>query len=284
LSVILEMMEVQSLWMHRPWAYSAQIGQHFKGGRIHAGHPMGPPQGNMAAAFALEALAAYKGIPLYEPFQGERIGEFTVMSPSRDWYVDQLITDFECAEQGMRGAAHPAGLLREAFKAVKQISDSTAESWDIETLYEGARTSAENESSVVLFGMPADRGVLLTGDAGTKALVSTATYAESQGISLPEVVKFIQVPNHGSRNNVSPSVLNRLIGSRSKTPPAGARLTAFVSTGKNSKGLPHNAVTNAFIRRGAKVVTTNNGLKCHRFNMEPREGWVPVAPLVFAGA
>lgn len=284
LSVVLEQMQVRELWMHRPWAHSELICQYFKDGRITDSSLAERLKEKMAAAHALEELAIGQGIPLYEPFQGDQIGAFYVLSPTKDWYVHELIADFEKSPEKKQSTSAGAGgsIWGVVIEAAKRAAALVAESWGIETLREAVNTSAENESSVVLFGTVADRGILLTGDAGIQALSAAAGYAEARGVSIPAHIQFAQVPHHGSRNNVSPSVLDRLIGQKLTTPLVDARVTAFVSAAKESETHPRSAVVNAFIRRGAKVIPTKGQAIRHHHDMGVRSGWNPVEPLPFS--
>lgn len=167
-------------------------------------------------------------------------------------------------------------------EATKRAVTAVAESWGYETLRENVSTSAENESSVVMFGLLEDRGILMTGDAGVLALSDAAEYAEAKGVSIPDYIKFAQVPHHGSRNNVSPSVLDKLIGPRSAIPISTSHITAFVSASKESSIHPCKSVVNGFIRRGAKVIETKGQIKCHFWNMGSRAGWGAVDSLSFS--
>lgn len=281
LLVVLEKLTVGQLWMHRPWEYSADIRRYFKDGRITDASLAERLKDKMAAAYALEELALSKGIPLYEPFQGAQIGAFYVMSPGSEWYVHTLIPDFAKSPEKKKASDFSESLLKSLYASAKNAVASIAESWGFETLREDVSTSAENESSVVLYGVIADRGILLTGDAGVQALSATATYAESNGVSLPNTLKFAQIPHHGSRNNVSPSVLDRLIGPKTYSPVTDARLTAFVSSAEGSETHPRKMVVNGFIRRGAKVIATKGQSKWHHYNTTWRAGWVTVESMPF---
>lgn len=281
LSVVFENLSVGELWMHRPWEYSTDICQYFKDGRITDSSLAERLKDKMAAAYALEELALEKGIPLKEPFKGSQIGAFHVMSPDKDWYVHTLIPDFAKSPEKKQAAGVDESFLKSLYASAKNAVASIAESWGFETLREDVSTSAENESSVVLFGVIAERGLLLTGDAGIQALTATANYAEAHSVSLPDILKFAQVPHHGSRNNVSPSVLDRLIGPKTYTPVTDARLTAFVSAAEGSEIHPRKMVVNGFLRRGAKVIATKGQSKWHHHNMKWRDGWVAVESLPF---
>jgi beta-lactamase superfamily II metal-dependent hydrolase len=283
LSVVVEQLSVGELWMHRPWEHSKLILDYFHDGRITDTSLANRLKDKMAAAYALEELAQEKDIPIYEPFQGAKIGEFYVLSPDKDWYVHELIADFEKSPDKKQAAyAQNNSLLRALFSSAKEGLNSVAESWGFETLREDVCTSAENESSVVLFGWIADRGILLTGDAGVQALSKAASYAEERNMSIPHCIKFAQVPHHGSRNNVSPSVLNRLLGPRSASPVSDAQITAFVSAGKGSETHPRKMVVNAFLRRNAKVMVTRAQPIRHHHKMGTRAGWTAIDSLTFS--
>jgi beta-lactamase superfamily II metal-dependent hydrolase len=282
LSVVLENLSIGELWMHRPWEHSAVIRDYFKDGRITDASLAERLKDKMAAAYALEELALEKDIPLYEPFKGSQIGAFHVMSPSKDWYVHSLIPDFAKSPEKKQAAGVDESIFKSLYASAKNAVAGIAESWGFETLREDVSTSAENESSVVLYAVIAERGILLTGDAGIQALSDTATYAESQGVSLPDKLKFTQVPHHGSRNNVSPSVLDRLIGPKTHSPVTDARLTTFVSAAKESDIHPRKMVVNGFLRRGASVMATKGQSIRHHYNMDVRNGWGAIESISFS--
>lgn len=283
LSVVLENLTVGELWMHRPWEHSEAIRQYFKDGRITDRSLAERLKDKMSAAYALEELALAKGIPLYEPFQGDQIGAFHVTSPEKNWYVHTLIPDFaKSPERSIASSFTESSIFKTLLTSAREIAAGVAESWGLETLRENVSTSAENESSVVLVGEIAEHKILLTGDAGVQALEATANYAEDRGVSLPESVKFIQVPHHGSRNNVSPSILDRLVGPRAYSPVTTVRMTAFASAAQGSETHPRKMVVNGFLRRGADVIATQGRAICFPHNMPGRSGWGPVKSLPFS--
>ena len=288
LSVVLEELRVGTLWMHRPWNYSHIILDYFKDGRISSESLKQRLQDKMRAAYELETIAASRQIPVKEPFQGENIGLFHVLSPAQDWYVHSLIPAFEkspeqkAAESAARHlATYP--LLKSITEAAKRGLTWVAEHWSGELLRDDVETSAENESSVILYGymQQEGEGIILTGDAGTQALTAAADYLERNNVSAPEHVKFIQVPHHGSRHNVSPSTLNRFLGPKLLAPPLSASKIAYVSASAESTTHPRKMVTNAFMRRGAQVIATRGQDKCYSRGTPGRPGWRPVTPLAF---
>jgi beta-lactamase superfamily II metal-dependent hydrolase len=123
------------------------------------------------------------------------------------------------------------------------------EKWDVELLKENGITAAENESSTVLFGDFGETKILLTADAGVNALYWASNYAQTAGLDIMGA-SLVQVPHHGSRRNVSPSVLDRIVGPKlPKNAPRTKR--AIVSAPKDDANHPRKMVLNAFLRRGA---------------------------------
>jgi len=287
LSVVLEQLQVGQLWMHRPWRYSSVILDYFKDGRITDKSLADRLKEEMSAAYALEEIAGKRHIPVYEPFRGLRIGDFFVLSPEENWYIHDLIPEFEKSPEQKKVEGRAAqGLAGEVLKllseAAKGAASWIADQWDAEYLREDVETSAENESSVVLFGEFTGRGILLTGDAGIQALTAAVDYTESNGVLLPSILRFIQVPHHGSRHNVSTPVLDRIVGPRKPVDDGATTKTAFVSAGKESTTHPRKMVINAFCRRGASVYPTNGQIIWHHQDMPARPTFIPLTPLPFS--
>ncbi|WHY63272.1 ComEC/Rec2 family competence protein [Cytobacillus firmus] len=276
LITVVEELEIGELWMHLPWEHSSKIRDLFKDGRITDNSLAEKIKTSLNTAYQLYERACEKEIPICEPFEGALIGEFKVLSPLEDWYVNYLLPDFpnlpERREQNVVSKA-----LSEVYSKLLEWIEET---WDKETLSENYEsTGARNESSVVLYANVDDYKVLLTGDAGKQALHNSADYAESIGVDLKEC-SFVQMPHHGSRRNVSPSVLDRIIGERV---PEGDQptTTTYVSVSKQTEDHPKKIVVNAFIRRGAKVFETRGSTIRHHKNMPARTNWNSLTPLTF---
>lgn len=289
LSIVLNQLRVGTLWMHRPWNHSHLICDYFRDGRITDVSLIRRLQEKMRAAYELEQIAQGKEVEIREPFQGDQIGHFRVISPARDWYVHELIPAFEKSPEiklteRLLGRAEPSGLLKTLAEAARKGLTWVTERWDLELLRENVETSAENESSVILYGyMPEDReGLLLTGDTGVRGLTAAADYLEKNNVSAAQHVNFIQVPHHGSRHNVSTSTLNRLVGPKLVLPTQASTKVAYVSASAESKTHPRKMVTNAFMRRGARVIVTRGEHKCYSRGMPGRTGWSPATPLTFS--
>lgn len=171
--------------------------------------------------------------------------------------------------------------VRNAFmKLLEAATNWLSENWSTETLREGGKTSEENESSIIQIAEFGDRRILLTGDAGLRSLGEAADLIESRLGYIPEL-RFMQIPHHGSRNNIAPSALDRWIG-KQVSEGENRKITAFVSASKESSTHPRKAVLNAFIRRGVKVVSTKGSAKRHSHNMPNRVGWSSVEPEPFS--
>jgi beta-lactamase superfamily II metal-dependent hydrolase len=124
-----------------------------------------------------------------------------------------------------------------------------------------------------------DEKFLLTGDAGIRALNQSIDYANSIDTDIKEV-KIHQIPHHGGRHNVSPSVLDSLLGKKIKN-DSNSTKTAFVSVGKGTDH-PKKMVTNAYMRRGAKVFEARSSTIRHQKGTPDRPGWTTVTPTPFS--
>lgn len=249
---VLKHFTVHNLWMNRPWLYATEAFEHFHGNysvqglvdSIKEKHPY---------LVELEQLAMKKGTKIHEVFQGDQIGRFTVLAPSKKRYIE-LLPDLDKTPNSYRSedaAGQRNGILTLLAEVAKKWMD---ECWNVETLSSNPQppTSASNEGCVVQYGeLEPGKTVLLTADVGPVGLHEAADYALQLGLSRPH---FIQVPHHGSRHNVTPSVLNRWLGFPLE---AGDRVgIAFCSVGAKQSDYPRGQVKNAFMRRGYSVYST----------------------------
>ncbi len=276
LSVVMEQLSVGELWIHRPWLYVDEIINHFEVQRMTKESLERRLKEKFAASYALEELAIANSVDVFEPYQGEKIGEFMVMSPDKDWYLHTLIPDFNKTPEKKLESVFMDGIIN--------FAKTILESFDIETLKEDGMTSADNESSVILYTEFNDKGIMFTGDAGIQALNKAVDYYDYDYGSVVlsddicEKLAFIQVPHHGSRRNVSPNILDKLLGEKGQS----ENKTAFVSVGKDSTKHPKKITVNAFIRRGCKVCATQGQPIYHKHNAPNREGWSAITPLEFS--
>jgi hypothetical protein len=258
--------------MHLPWKHTNDIAKMFLDGRVTDSSVRDSLRRSLESARSLETIARRKDIPIEEPFAGmaDDSGHVVAIGPSEDYY-ESLLPLF-------RGTptAKSTGLFGAFLKSVEEAVKYIAESWHIETLSDdGDPTSAENNSSVITVIQLGDRWLLFTGDAGIPALTGAAEYVTSRGLDFSPVT-FIQVPHHGSRRNVGPTILNRIVGPRLSQ--EAILKTAFVSVAPDcAPKHPAKKVTNAFLRRGAPVHKTG-GISKHHSRNAPDRGWSASVP------
>jgi hypothetical protein len=287
LRTVLQEIPVNNLWLHVPWLLAPEAKHLFS-------DPRWTPTGLQAAVkkeydiiSEIVDLALARRITINQPFQGQSIGPFRVLSPNRAVYL-HLLPQFEKtpdpdqvaieAVSMWLGKASLIGRLVEAARA--KVENWTTETWAQERLRDGGQTSASNESSVVLYGaFENNQRVLLTGDAGVNALTWSADYAERVGLVLQQF-SFVQIPHHGSRRNVGPSVLTRLLGPI-QSEYASSRFSAYVSAPADDSTHPRKIVLNAFKRRGGIIIATQGYNKIHWGGFPMRPGYSSVDGLPF---
>ena len=269
LQTVLEEFEVSELWMLRPWDYVDELIDRFARftnkenlkKRLKEIYP------NIDA---LEEIAEEKDIPIYEPFQGKKIGDFTVLAPKKERYLD-LIVESEKTPQA----------TQESIRASILKADSSSAAWGEES-FSSEETSHENEMSVIQYANLCEKRILLTADAGRKALAEAADYAPWAGLLLPGIDRF-QVPHHGSRRNVSTEILDRWLGRilPEQLEEGSEKFTAIISASKDDDDHPRKAVVRGCIHRGAKVISTKDGSKRTGHNAPERVGWSTVSGLPY---
>jgi beta-lactamase superfamily II metal-dependent hydrolase len=272
LTVVLDELEVGELIMHLPWEHSEEIRNAFNDGRITDSSLSDRLQDAYNAAYNLWKLAKEKGIPIREPFSGEEIGAFRVLSPTKEFYQENLIYSDKTPKENK--------FIKFIKESAKKAIEYIYTTWDKEMLREDVSTSPENENSVILYGLIDGKGILFTGDAGVRGLNLAADRAESLDINL-EDCRFQQVPHHGSRRNVSSNTLNRIVGSCLQKGQS-KNMSAYISASEKSNSHPKRSVVNAYIRRGASVFTTEGNVKWHHNNMPLREDYSQAIELEFS--
>jgi hypothetical protein len=284
---ILREIPVTNLWLHIPWLLSAEAITLFKNKNWTAANLDMAIKKEYDILSELVDLAVANGTTIYYPFQGAQIGPFTVLSPSRNTYL-HLLPQFDKtpdADQTLIEQADlwigkaPGGVWALLEKAAAAVTSWLPEDWYTERLKDGGKTSASNESSVVLYADTTPGRILLTGDAGIRALWWATHYAKGRGFVLRDF-KFVQVPHHGSRRNVGPTVLNELVGPIQQE--GTEKFDVFVSAPKDDEQHPRKIVRNAFMRRGGRVIATQGSSKIWWGGFPPRQGYSAAIPLSFS--
>jgi beta-lactamase superfamily II metal-dependent hydrolase len=289
LRIVLEQMRVDRLWLHLPWIHAEQARKWglFKNKGLTEDGLSRSIRSEYSIVRELVDLASRKRCLIQTPFQGQKIGPFIVLSPHFNHY-SYLLPQFDKTPDPDEEAIRAAGMwigkaspLSRIYEALQKRTDNWVnETWENERLRDGGVTSASNESSLVLYAnLDAQNKILLTGDAGVRSLEWSIIFAREQMLPLQQF-SFVQIPHHGSRRNVGPSVLNALIGPKQ----AGRtdHFTAFVSAPKDDSDHPRKIVLNAFMRRGARVVATQGTSKVHWGGFPVREGYTNAAHAYFS--
>ena len=284
LSVVMENMTVNKVLMHCPWDYVDYIYDLVTDGRITKeslkrklieGHPY---------AYKVYEQAVSKGIPIHHAFSDRENHEIPclhILGPSSQHYVNQLV-NFRSITEVTEDVDPNDGLLKGLLEAAQKAINYLSEAWDDEKLVDPAAdaTSSENNSSVVLCFDFDGKKHLFTGDAGVSSLDMAASRMDSLGLPLQDF-SFVQAPHHGSKRNIGPTVMNRLLGSPSWGQPEPT-YTCFISVAKEGEPKhPNKRVTNAFARRGAKVIATQGVPMCYFSSGVPSRGWGAATPLPF---
>lgn len=276
---IIENFAVRNLWVHQPWLYAEQLRGSFRHNWSVAGLYDYLRNDAFPIVASLCNLAEERGVTLREPFAGDMIGPFRVVAPGKSRFLSLV------PHMGQTPEARKVTVWDEAaamFKSVAEAVLGKAEKWGIETLgtpVEGA-TSLTNESSVVMLGtFDGGSRILLTGDAGVEALDDAVTnaYLMNLNITSPDLV---QIPHHGSRRNVSPAALDKILGARLPSDDS-RRGTAISSVAENADGHPRKVVENAFLRRGYPCWSTKGRCLNITYGLTSRGGMSSVAPSPF---
>lgn len=282
LTVVLEKLKVARLWMHKPWEHSERICHMFNDGRVTSGGLSARLKTALENARELEKLAKQKGIPITEPFAGTQLsdcgGFLTVLGPTQQYY-EALLTEFRSTPERKEAYSLAASVLKSLQEGAVAVAKRVMESFGAETLSEpdDDATSAENNSSAILLLQIDGHQMLFTGDAGVPALERADDWAEDCGITL-SASDFSQVPHHGSRRNVGPSILDRIVGAKRAYDVPDK--IAFVSASKDAPKHPSRRVTNAYRRRGANVITTEGVAIWHHSSDAPnRRDYSAATPL-----
>lgn len=251
LTVVMEKLDFGQLVMHRPWEHADDICELFKSSWTPT-KMSEKLRKAIGSAHELEGLALKRNKPIVEPFAGASTSDgcVLVLGPSQNFY-QSLLPEFRETpapkyETILSKAAQAAAAVG---TAVAEKVAMVAEALHIETLRDDGVTSAENNSSVILLLQFAGSKILLCADAGIPALSEALAFAQIRNISLNDLYLF-QVPHHGSRRNLGPTILNQIRAAN-----------AIVSVGPEcAPKHPAKKVTNALLRRGATVKQTKGSI------------------------
>jgi beta-lactamase superfamily II metal-dependent hydrolase len=254
LKTIVETLPVKELMMHLPWLHRTDL----------AGF------GNYEAVVDLYNAAVERDILVTEPFAGEERfgGALKILGPTSAYYEEMLDEHLAEASSGAAAArlSHSSSSL--LASATRLLSKALA-FFPFETLNDTDDTGPRNKMSVVTYVDADGHRMLFTGDAGIKSLEMAADLYEARVGSFAAVpLAMFQAPHHGSKHNLGPAVLDRILGSAAA--PHGSP-SALISSAKSSDKHPSPKVSNALGRRGARVFATEGSTISH--SDQSRFGW-----------
>lgn len=258
LSIVIDDLQVDELMLHQP--------------RKHAGSRVSTFS-NIEAVDTLLRTAADNDTDVTDPFTGEtRLDDhLLILGPTKDFYEEVLQEHLDNVAEnksavGLSWRRKARNLLEGALDGIPLI----------ETLTDNGETDPRNEGSVVSLFRIDGRQFLLTGDAGQRSLTRVADEYEARfGSFTADPLRLFQVPHHGSRRNLGPTLLNRIIG-----PKGGSSgVPAMISAGEKAPKHPSPKVVNALLRRGSIVSVTAGQTVRHSSPDAPDRGWTPVTPL-----
>ena len=200
LQSVLAVFGVSHLWMNRPWVHVDELMPMFKNYRNQE-RLIARLKQDFPKVAELEKFAYDQGITINDAFQGDAIGEFTVLSPHRTTYLEYVVESEKTPV--------PSTTLKALLREVVSLA-----AWGEENLKGDTEgTTAENETSIDQFADVCGQKVLLTGDAGVRALAE-AHQAACQLGKATYPLDWFQAPHHGSRRNLSSDVLDTWLGAR----------------------------------------------------------------------
>ncbi|WP_162815386.1 ComEC/Rec2 family competence protein [Microbacterium arborescens] len=255
---VLEQARVDQLLIHRPRNYGYNSDE-VKASKVDDLIALAQAEGTVVVT------DAYAGHEFFH-------GALRIAGPTVDYYVSLLNSQVASASL----TAKATSMFHAAVQTVRNALTPRGTDPGEGELVDHGGTSARNNTSIIVDVQVDGYRALFTGDAGAPALERAADYLEVSGRSAGGVPDFFDVPHHGSRHNLTSSVMNRLAG-----PVVGdtGQRSAFVSVGAEATEHPRSEVANAFKRRGYTVSPTHGQtIRWHR-GAASRTNWVPLTPL-----
>ena len=249
LSHILDEFIVKKLWIHKPWEHNKGIASKFQDGRVTDNSISNRLRDLCEAAWKLCQKAKEKNIKIEEPFFCKDTpiqyscygGVLKVLGPSQDYY-ETLLPDFD-------GTVSQSPAQNTFAKNREMI-------WGEDAIDDKGETSAKNNSSTILEFRYKGHKILFTADAGIPAF----RRASGNVKNIDGELRMIQIPHHGSWRNVSPDVLDNMIGFIDKSNNSNITVTAVVSCAEDHDHKhPNKRVLNAFIHRGCTCYKVRKG-------------------------
>lgn len=263
---VLENLNVKKLVIHQPWNHEGLKKWFDSNRKITQKKIEKSLEEGLNQASELCEIATNQGLTPVEWFAGSTATyndvKIVVLGPSKKYY-DSLLPQFN-ATPGSSTSADERLKYKGYDVAYSQCP-----------LTDKGATSAENNSGLVLaFILPTSNSpvYILTGDAGMPALEAAAQCASQYNVNLDKL-RFMQIPHHGSVQNVGPTVLNAFLGDNTNR-AGNADKTAYVSIcAEPEPDHPAKNVLNSFEDRGCAVYETHGANIRHSLLDVPPRNW-----------
>lgn len=199
-----ENIEIGELLMNRPWLDADLKVSYFKDGRITENSLNKLLTEKFKRAYELEQIAIKK------------IGEKNIVHPERGMTYQNVLTILGPSEGLYRKhilasdkTPDVKGLSARSFSVKKLNFIRYIRGTFVKWIY-GEQTSDINETSIVLCLDLNDHKFLFTGDVGQDGLQEALDFCETLNGCKASDFTHMQLPHHGSRKNINPTLLKRI--------------------------------------------------------------------------
>lgn len=196
---------ISKLIMNRPWRDSNIKAGYFEDGRITDNSVNKRMTEAFKYAYKLEQVAIQKigeGNIIHPVVGNTYFDCLTILAPSTQLYRSKLLeSDKTPTTVNDSSTATFSGTMRKLVRYFKGL---------MVLLWKDEETSPINETSIVTLLCLPDRNYLLTADAGRTCLDEALKY-KSGNVSISyKPIHVLQLPHHGSRKNISPTLIERI--------------------------------------------------------------------------
>lgn len=251
---------IKNVWTHIPWK-ELNVNW-FKDGRITSNSL----EQRLESAFSsllkfVSNTSSCKYLGAYGDIECNLGGKYLLLSPDSELYKKCIA---HCGKKDIPAASDEIPAMKYPDKSSKtdliekEKYVRNAIKWDYD---EG--TSPINESSMVFIFQYLNYKILFTGDAGREALENAIKNAKERGIPLNDF-NIIKMPHHGSRKNVTPSIMTQLKGTNTR---------CYISCVADDLGHHPSMRLVNMLKEKNFVVLSTSGSTLHWGNNAPDRGW-----------